>query len=146
VSANLAVGNLEQRVLEVGSADPVARAGGDAEEVLFVLEGTGTLSLAGSGHALAPESGAYIAPGEEYELRSDGPEPMRIVAVTIPDPAPAGDAAGRTVVRKLDEQESQDATGAREFRIVADPSTGLRSATHFVGYIPVGRAPDPIPT
>ncbi len=30
----------------------------------------------------------------------------------------------------------------REFRIVADPTTGLRSATHFVGYIPIGRAPD----
>ena len=30
----------------------------------------------------------------------------------------------------------------REFRIVADPSTGLRSATHFVGYIPTARAPD----
>jgi quercetin dioxygenase-like cupin family protein len=25
---------------------------------------------------------------------------------------------------------------------VADPSTGLRSATHFVGYIPTERAPD----
>jgi mannose-6-phosphate isomerase-like protein (cupin superfamily) len=28
------------------------------------------------------------------------------------------------------------------FRIVADPSTGLRSATHFVGYVPTVRAPD----
>jgi quercetin dioxygenase-like cupin family protein len=25
---------------------------------------------------------------------------------------------------------------------VADPDTGLRSATHFVGYIPTARAPD----
>jgi quercetin dioxygenase-like cupin family protein len=36
----------------------------------------------------------------------------------------------------------EPATGAREFRILADPAAGLRTATHFVGYIPVGRAPD----
>jgi quercetin dioxygenase-like cupin family protein len=46
------------------------------------------------------------------------------------------------VVRRLEDQEAQDATTDRQFRIVADPSTGLRSATHFVGYIPTVRAPD----
>jgi len=30
----------------------------------------------------------------------------------------------------------------RQFRVVADPESGLRSATHFVGYIPVAKAPD----
>ena len=76
---------------------------------------------------------------------------MRLVSVRIPQPAQAGDssdeAAGpqaggeRGVVRALAEQEAQDATAEREFRIVADPDCGLRSATHFVGYIPPGRAP-----
>ena len=47
----------------------------------------------------------------------------------------------RAVLRDLADQEAQAATGEREFRIVADPSSGLRSATHFVGYIPPGRAP-----
>ena len=39
-------------------------------------------------------------------------------------------------------QELEAATTDREFRIVADPDSGLRSATHFVGYIPTVRAPD----
>ena len=46
------------------------------------------------------------------------------------------------MVRRLADQDAQAATTDREFRIVADPSTGLRSATHFVGYIPTARAPD----
>ena len=46
------------------------------------------------------------------------------------------------MVRRLADQQSQAATTDREFRIVADPSTGLRSATHFVGYIPTATAPD----
>ena len=48
----------------------------------------------------------------------------------------------RTIVRRLADQEAQDATTERWFRIVADPSTGLRGATQFVGYIPTARAPD----
>jgi quercetin dioxygenase-like cupin family protein len=142
--------NLEQQVLECASGRICPRETGDAEEVLFVLEGTGTLTLDGAEHELEPESGAYLAPGERYELRNPGPGKLRLVAVRIPDPEQLdGDAAGagtrtrtRTVVRRLAEQEAQDATAAREFRIVADPSTGLRSATHFVGYIPTVRAPD----
>jgi mannose-6-phosphate isomerase-like protein (cupin superfamily) len=42
----------------------------------------------------------------------------------------------------LADQEAKQATTDRSFRIVADPSTELNSATHFVGYIPVTRAPD----
>ena len=45
-------------------------------------------------------------------------------------------------MRRLADQEAQDATTDRSFRIVADPDTGLRSATHFVGYIPTARAPE----
>ena len=112
-----------------------------------MLAGRGVLSLAGTDHALELESGAYLAPGESYELRNDGAEPLRISSVRIPDPAPPAqtpDAAvvNRTVVRRLADQAARGATTDREFRIVADPSTGLRSATQFVGYIPTAKAPD----
>jgi mannose-6-phosphate isomerase-like protein (cupin superfamily) len=132
---------LEQNVLELAPGGSAPRGTGEREEVLFVLSGRGTLRLGGDEHALEPESGAYLAPGETYELRSSGDEPLRLVAVSIPDPAPPGDAP-RAVVRRLADQEAQAATTQREFRIVADPASGLRSATHFVGYIPTARAPD----
>jgi mannose-6-phosphate isomerase-like protein (cupin superfamily) len=134
---------LEQSVLELAPGDSTERGTGDCEEVLFVLSGQGRLRLGDAEHALEPESGAYLAPGETYALRNSGDAPLRLVAVSIPDPAPPEAASGeRAVVRRLADQAVQDATTQREFRIVADPASGLRSATHFVGYIPTARAPD----
>jgi quercetin dioxygenase-like cupin family protein len=134
---------LEQSVLWLDGGSATVRATGGAEEVLFVAAGDGQVRLNDEEHALESESGAYLAPGEEYEVAA-AHSGLRLIRVRIPDPAtpePAGDQT-RTVVRRLDDQAAQDATTDRWFRIVADPSTGLRSATHFVGYIPPGRAPE----
>ncbi len=134
---------LEQTVLACGPGRSPTRATGADEEVLFVLEGHGWLHVAGEAHELAPESGAYLAPGEEYELESDPVAPLRAVAVRIAPPDPSDVAPGpRCVVRRLEDQQAEDATAEREFRVIADPSSGLRRATHFVGYIPTTRAPN----
>ena len=135
---------LEQTIIELEPGASTRRQTSSNEEVLFVLSGTGTLELDGGEHELEPESGAYLAPGEEYGLQNTGTQRLTVISVQIPDPeadATDGDQA-RTVVRRLADQDAQAATTDREFRIVADPTTGLRSATHFVGYIPTARAPD----
>jgi quercetin dioxygenase-like cupin family protein len=135
---------LAQAVIELAPGARCSRECEECEEVLFVLSGSGVLHLEGEAHGLEPESGAYLEPGEEYSVQNTGAEPLRLVHVRIPEPDPA-DAEGlgqRRVVRRLADQEAQAATTEREFRIVADPSTGLRSATHFVGYIPPVRAPE----
>ena len=161
---------LDQAVIECEPGGSTARATGEAEEVLFVIEGSGALRSGSERHALEPETGAYIAPGQEYELHNETSGPMRMVVVRIADPVPQdgegvpqdgetvpqeaetlpqdgdsgvhGGGAPRIVVRRLSDQLDQSATTDRSFRIVADPSTGLRSATQFVGYIPPARAPD----
>jgi mannose-6-phosphate isomerase-like protein (cupin superfamily) len=143
IGSHVGCTDFDQSLLELAPGGCAPRGTGEREEVLFVLSGRGSLRLAGAEHALEPESGAYLAPGETYELRNRGDEALRLVAVSIPDPAPAGTATGaRAVVRRLADQAAQAATTQREFRIVADPASGLRSATHFVGYIPTTRAPD----
>jgi quercetin dioxygenase-like cupin family protein len=134
--------HLEQTVFELVPRHPEIRATGTAEEVLFVLSGEGTLELPGARYELEPETGAYLRPGEEYALEARESGLMRVVSVRIPDPLPAAPDTPRQVVRRLSDQPAQEATGEREFRIVADPRSGLRSATQFVGYIPPGRAPD----
>ncbi|MGH2915738.1 MAG: cupin domain-containing protein [Solirubrobacteraceae bacterium] len=123
---------------------PPGRSGpisvGDVEQTLFVLDGEGEIEVAGDTHQLGPEVGVYLPPGCEFVLSADGPAPLRMVAVRVPDPEPG--PAARANVSRLAEQEVEPATAQREFRIVADPASGLRSATHFVGYIPADRAPD----
>ena len=141
----------EQAVIECEAHGSTARATGQAEEVLFVLEGSGALLAGRERHALEPETGAYLPPGHDYELHNEGSDPMRVVCVRVLDPVPHGaggetpeeaDGNPRPVVRRLADQDDQSATTERLFRIVADPSTGLRSATQFVGYIPATRAAD----
>jgi mannose-6-phosphate isomerase-like protein (cupin superfamily) len=133
---------LEQAVLECspGRTDPIRVRG--AEETLFVLSGRGRIHVGGESHALEPEVGVSIPAEAEFALENPGQETLRLVAVRIPVTEEGGGrAAGRAAVRALADQETEQATTQREFRIVADPGSGLRSATHFVGYIPAARAP-----
>ena len=134
---------LEQAVLECapGRTDPIQLTG--PEETLFVLSGRGTVEVGEETHELEPEVGVYLPPGSEFRFENPGPEALRLVAVRVPGPDPApDDTPARAAVRRLADQEPEAATTQREFRIVADPGTGLRSATHFVGYIPTTRAPE----
>ncbi|MEV6240779.1 cupin domain-containing protein [Lentzea sp. NPDC051838] len=106
---------------------------GKHEELLFVLAGHGSLRVNGEEHAFGPESGIYIGPDETYEIASDLAE---IVCVKVAEPQ--GEAGSRRTVSPLGEQELGHATAGREYRILADPSTGFRSGTHFVGDVPAG--------
>jgi len=137
---------LEQDVIDIGPLGRAMRATDACEEVLFVVTGVGELRRRGERHPLEPETGANLGPGEEYELANSGSEPMRLVSVRIPDPDAVaeddGAAQERVPIRRLADQQAQQATTERSYRIVADPTTGLRSATHFVGYIPTTRAPE----
>jgi mannose-6-phosphate isomerase-like protein (cupin superfamily) len=135
---------LEQSLLECAPGRSKPRATGSAEEVLFVLDGEGTIRAGDGIHGLRPESGAYLGPGQEYQLHNTGPGLLRLVAVRIPvaEPASGTRTASACSVRHIRDQAPESATSDREFRIVADPEHGLRSATHFVGYIPCKRAPE----
>jgi mannose-6-phosphate isomerase-like protein (cupin superfamily) len=131
---------LEQAVLECAPGRSETIAVGAAEETLFVLAGEGVIHVRGRSHRLAPEVGVYLPPGTEFVLECDGATPLRLVAVKVPDPSPGPPSP--PAVARVDDQALESATTEREFRIVADPGSGLRSATHFVGYIPTERAPD----
>lgn len=133
---------LEQSVLECAPGRESARDTGSAEEVLFVLAGRGRITVDGAAHELEPETGARVSPGVRYRLEAVGAAPMRLVAVRIPNPLPAEPGRASAGTSRLEDQEAEAATTSREFRIVADPASGLHSATHFVGYIPTARAPD----
>jgi len=115
---------------------PTSFESGEHEELLFVLHGRGRLVLADSVEDFGPESGIFIAPGERYRLEIADAAEIVQVRVTAPDP---GVAIGeRRTVSVLERQELGHATAGREYRILADPSTGFRSGTHFVGDVPAG--------
>jgi quercetin dioxygenase-like cupin family protein len=113
---------------------------GEMEETLFVLEGEGAVHVRADSYPLEPGVAVYLPPGSRFELECAGAAELRVVAVRIPDPSPGPPSPPQ--VCRLADRQAEAATTNRQFRIVADPQTGLRSATHFVGYIPTDRAPD----
>src|SRR2546430_7071485 len=74
---------LEQTIVELDPGASTHRQTGPSEEVLFVLDGTGSLELNGTKHDLEPESGAYLAPGEDYRLQNSGAQRLTLISVRI---------------------------------------------------------------
>ncbi|WBU52691.1 bifunctional allantoicase/(S)-ureidoglycine aminohydrolase [Paracoccus sp. SCSIO 75233] len=68
-----------QYIAEVSPGGGSSRPESDpaAEAVLFVVEGTVTLTLAGNEHEMGPGGYAYIPPGSDWALMNDGGVPAR---------------------------------------------------------------------
>ncbi len=94
---------LRQQVVRFAPGRSLPRAPGDADEVIFVLRGHGSLVVAGEAHPLEPETGAYLRPGERYEVENPGPDALEVVSVLVAEPDdPAGDAARAVAVHPAD--------------------------------------------
>jgi mannose-6-phosphate isomerase-like protein (cupin superfamily) len=127
----------EQRLLRIDDAAS-ERANPVQDEVLYVLSGSGTAGILGDEFALEPGTAAYLARGTP--LRITEANELELLSVLVNDPAPA-DGSTHSVVA-VDEVETAEATAGRMFRLLATPEVGCATVTQFVGYIPVGRAPD----
>jgi mannose-6-phosphate isomerase-like protein (cupin superfamily) len=127
----------EQRVLRFDTPSGAQSSGSD-DEVLFVLAGTGRASIGGTEARLAPGTAAFVARGTEWRVEeADGVE---LLSVLVRDPLPTGGATHAVI--EVDAVETGAATAGRQFRLLATPDHGCASVTQFIGYIPVGRAPD----
>jgi mannose-6-phosphate isomerase-like protein (cupin superfamily) len=124
----------QQRLLRFEGAGE-ERRDDERDEVLYVLEGSGTATVGGEAHALEPGTGAFVARGTPWQV--DSAEGLKILSVLVEEPLPA--SAGHAVIAG---GERGPATAGREFTLLARPETGCESVTQFVGHIPPGRAPD----
>ena len=106
----------------------------DADEVAYVLEGRGTLTVGDETYALRPAVAMFVACGTEWSVEGD----VRGISVLVHEPEPS---SGHAVI-DLDAVEKGAATAGREFVLGATPDAGCASVTQFVGLIPPGRAPD----
>jgi len=129
---------LEQRVLRFAPGRSLDRTDGERQELLYVLDGTGTLELDGVRHALEPQTAAFVARGETYAVENDGPGELRVLSVFAPD---EGLTPERRVTVRLADRPDESATADRTFRRLVCEETGCLGVTQFVGVIPPGRAP-----
>jgi mannose-6-phosphate isomerase-like protein (cupin superfamily) len=131
---------LEQRVISFAAGRSRPRANDGRLEVLYVETGRGAIELEGEPHAVEPDTGVYIRPGETYAVENEGPEPLVVVSVTAPDEDRANGGKRRVTVRYAD-QPVLPASPNREFRYLVNQEAGCPDLTQFVGVIPPGRAP-----
>lgn len=128
---------LEQRVLRFAPGRSEQRETGDRQEVLYTASGRGTLHVGDYAHELEQDTGAFLVPGDRYEVENPGPEDLVLVSVTAPC---EGSSRSQVTVRYAD-RPSLPATPNREFRLLVNEDAGCLDVTQFVGLIPPGRAP-----
>src|SRR5262245_22530971 len=102
----------------------------DADEVVYVLDGAGRVTVGGESHELRAGMALFVSRGTPWSAEGDA----RGVSVLVHEPEPSSGHG----VRDLTASERGAATGGREFVLGPD----CASATQFVGLIPPGRAPD----
>ena len=121
---------LTQRIVELGGEPHVE----DADEVLYVLDGEGELTVGDERHPLRLGTSVFVAAGTRWSGKG-----VRALSVLAHDPLPA---TAPYAVRDLDAEERGTATAGRQFVLGATPELGCASVTQFVGLVPPGRAPD----
>jgi mannose-6-phosphate isomerase-like protein (cupin superfamily) len=131
---------LVQRVVSFAPGRSRPRAHADAQEILYVVSGRGTLYLDGREHALEPESGVFVAAGETAEVENPGPEPLVVVSVLAPEERAPGPE--RKVVVRFADQPELRADAKRTFRYLVNQDAGCADVTQFVGIVQPCRAPD----
>ena len=132
---------LEQRVIRFGAGRSKPRSLDDAQQVLYVAAGRGALLVEGREHDLEPDTGAYVAAGETFEVDNPGPEELVVVAVSLPQKNGSAPPPDRRIVRHAD-RPTLPAGSERRFRYLADQEVGSHDVTQFLGVIDPSRAPD----
>ena len=128
---------LEQRVVRVATGRSPRRRLDDQQEILYVVEGRGTLDLDGDTHALEPDMGVYIARGETYAIDAD--DGLTLVSVVTPADCDSANGQRKVTVRFADQPEL-DATSVRTFRYLVNEEAGCPDVTQFLGIVQPSKA------
>ncbi len=143
VRTTIETGLLEQRVIEFAPGRSRERGEPGREELLFVLAGRGTLRLGRDEHLLEPDTAAYVRGGERYTIENDGPDVLKLVAVSAPAVVNGQEvAAARRVTIRFADQPEHRADAKRTFRYLVNQDVGCETVTQFLGVVEPCRAPD----
>ncbi len=120
-----------QRILDLSGAIEAQ----DADDVLYVLDGSGTARIDGHEYPIARGTALFLARDTAWELEGVA----RVVSVLVHDAARS--AVSHAVV-DVDSVATGNATAGRQFLLGVTPDCGCAAVTQFVGLVPPGRAPD----
>lgn len=154
ISKAIGARDIAQYVSSYGEGLSLSRRNPAAEEVVYVVGGSGVCYIDGYSYALEPGTAVYIPPGSAYQFenldeRGRGVEDLEIISVRCPeDDAEVGIT---TVIRAQqdtkpfrtvrEENQKPIPAGDRTFKYLVNEDLGAARVTQFIGLIPPGRAP-----
>ena len=134
------VEHLEQRVIRFAPGRSRDRTADSRHELLYVVSGSGELELDGERHALAPGTGAFVAPGETWSIGNAGPGELLLVAVSATADLPVDEGRRKRTIR-FDDQPEHTASVERTFRYLVNEDAGCMDVTQFMGIVQPSKAP-----
>jgi mannose-6-phosphate isomerase-like protein (cupin superfamily) len=126
----------------------------ECDQVIYVLQGAGTIFIDGWPYEVQPETGVYLRPGVILTVDNPGPQPFVLISSQCPEPVTTSETSPpftspqssetsqlhSPIVRLVDREAVP--TADRWYRVLVDDEIGSTQVTQFVGSIPPGRAPD----
>jgi mannose-6-phosphate isomerase-like protein (cupin superfamily) len=126
----------------------------DCDEILYTLEGSGTVFVNGRRYGLECEAGIYLRPWDILTVENQGPGPFVLISSQCPEPQseiqlldpltvppPDSDPREQEPIVRLSDRKAIP-TSDRWYRVLVNDEVGSTHVTQFVGSIPPGRAPD----
>lgn len=128
---------LAQRLLTFAAGQCASRCAPADDEVLYVLEGDGSVEIGSARASLGPGIGFSVPRATPWSV--DCTAQLELLSVGIRAPQIPGEPHALV---DLGQRGRSSATAARQFSLGVGPGAGCASATQFIGFVPPGRAPD----
>ncbi len=139
---------MSQYRVRVDHGNRAVRRFPDADCVLFVLKGRGSVVIGPNRFSLVPECGACVRPGEAFSIVPvDGA--LELLLTICPQsregewldhmPEDFDDEYPERVV--LVDEKKRQATGDRFYQVLVDAAAGSKQVTQFIGVIPQSKSP-----
>jgi mannose-6-phosphate isomerase-like protein (cupin superfamily) len=126
-----------------------ARRNPVAEEVLYVVRGSGACFVNGFRYELSSGTACYIPPGSHCQIENDTKSELEIVSVRCPEDdsevvtetAERPEGITKPILTLQESARKSTPVGDRAFKLLASSDLGAERVTQFIGVIPTGRAP-----
>jgi mannose-6-phosphate isomerase-like protein (cupin superfamily) len=155
ISRAIGARDIAQFVSAYSEGISAARRNPIGEEVIYIINGSGTCYIDGYAYSIAPGTAVYIPPGSVHQIenldeRGRGVTDIETVSVCCPEDedvqvgiAPIVRALQDTKPFRTVRESDRDVivTGDRSFKLLVNQDVGASRVTQFVGVIPPGRAP-----
>lgn len=149
VSRRMGARDIAQTVSAYSRGRAPARRNPAAEEVLYVVRGSGSCLVDGFRYELPAGTACYIPPGSLYQIENGSDDEIEVVGVRCPE-GESKLAEGslerppestKPILTVHESTQKPIPAGDRTFKLLAGRELGAERVTQFIGVIPPGRAP-----